>query len=88
MAGHKRGTRSDYEVFTHALSCIRAQCSETRITARQAALNNLPHDARRGIVFETTTFVFDARGAYLGREYMSRDECDYFKPREESTNAD
>jgi hypothetical protein len=33
------------------------------------------------VSFETTTFIFDRSGKYLGREYMSRDECDYFTPR-------
>lgn len=73
---------NDRDNLSATLAEIGAQFEYTRITAAQAKRDQFPPTARRGIVLDTTTFIFDANGRYLGREYMGRDECDRFRARQ------
>lgn len=55
--------------------------SSGRVGKWLAAYPYFGRRAAKTLAFETTTLYFDAKGRYVGREYMSRDECDYFRER-------
>jgi hypothetical protein len=74
--------RSDYDYVSDGLRSIGCDFTETRATVNRYD-EEFEFVGRRKVIrltFETTSFVFDTKGTYLGRVYMSRDECDYFKP--------
>lgn len=78
--------RSDYDVVKHAFECAGIAHVESRGTLSRddTAYEHFRGRGRIAITlsFETTTLYFDTKGAYVGREYMARDECDYFTARE------
>lgn len=85
--GSRKGVgvdRSEFDVLRAYFRKFGVQIGEHEFQLRgtDTAFRYLGRRKVTALSFETTTLYFDTKGRYLGREYMARDECDYFTPRE------